>query len=125
MHTLLHATLPALFAADPPPQSPYAFLWSIAPFVAIFLLFYVLMIRPDRRKQMDLQRMQLGLKKNDHVVTFSGILGVVVSVAQGSDEVTLRVDENSNTRIRVLRSAISRVSSSEKTDEEADAKKSS
>ncbi len=60
--------------------------------------------------------MQSNLKKNDHVITIGGILGVVVNAQPGSDEVTLRVDEN--TRIRVLRSSISRVQSSEKSAEE-------
>jgi preprotein translocase subunit YajC len=78
----------------------------------IGVLFYFMLIRPEKRKQAEVQQMQQGLKKNDRVVTIGGILGVVVNVQQGADEVTLRVDDN--TRIRVLRSAVSRVLSAEK-----------
>jgi preprotein translocase subunit YajC len=86
------------------------------PILMIGVLFYFMLIRPEKRKQADVQRMQQGLKKNDRVVTVGGILGVVVNVQQGSDEVTLRVDDNTNTRIRVLRSAVSRVLTAEKAD---------
>ena len=84
----------------------------LLPIVMIGLLFYLLIVRPEKRKQTDVTKMQGNLKKNDHVVTVGGILGVVVNAPQGSTEVTLRVDEN--TRIRFLRSAISRVLSSDK-----------
>jgi preprotein translocase subunit YajC len=48
------------------------------------------------------------------VVTVGGIIGVVVNTQKGSPEVTLRIDDNNNTRIHVLRSAISRVLADEK-----------
>ena len=88
----------------------------LLPIVMIGVLFYLLIVRPEKRKQTDVAKMQANLKKNDHVVTIGGILGVVVNAPEGSSEVTLRVDEN--TRIRVLRSSISRVLSSEKPAEE-------
>jgi preprotein translocase subunit YajC len=53
--------------------------------------------------------MRSGLKKNDRVVTIGGILGTVTMVQQGSDEVTIKVDENNNTKLRIKRSAIDRV----------------
>ena len=49
------------------------------------------------------------LKKNDQVITAGGIYGTVVNAASGSEDITLRIDESSNTRMRVLRSAVSRV----------------
>ena len=84
----------------------------LMPIVMIGVLFYLLIVRPEKRKQSDVAKMQANLKKNDHVVTAGGILGVVVNASQGSTEVTLRVDEN--TRIRVLRSSILRVVSADK-----------
>ncbi len=53
------------------------------------------------------------------IVTIVGMVGKVVNVASGTDEVTILTDENSNTRMRVLRSAISRVL----TEDDANAKK--
>jgi len=88
----------------------------LMPIVMIGVLFYLLIVRPEKRKQSDVAKMQANLKKNDHVVTAGGILGVVVNASQGANEVTLRVDDN--TRIRVLRSSILRVVSADKPAEE-------
>lgn len=83
------------------------------PFVVIGLMFYLLLIRPERQKRAEVTKMLNNLKKNDRVVTVGGIIGVVVNVTPNSEEVTIRVDESTNTRLRVLRSAISRVQSAE------------
>ena len=121
MHILFSSAFPLLLAADQPananPPSSFTFLW---PLLAIGVLFYFMLIRPEKRKQSEVQRMQIGLQKNDHVCTIGGILGVVVNAPQGSDEITIRVDEN--TRIRVVRSAVSRVVSGEKAAEAPEAK---
>jgi len=81
----------------------------LIPFVAIGILFYLLLIRPQRAEQQKRQAMLDAVKKNDRVVTIGGIYGVVVNVQRESDEVTLRIDEGNNTRIRVTFSAIARV----------------
>ena len=88
-------------------------LLQFAPFIIIGILFYVMLIRPERKKRTDLDRMLGNLKKNDRVVTIGGIYGTIVNAPQGSKEVTLKVDENNNTRLRVLRSAINQVVSTE------------
>ena len=49
------------------------------------------------------------LKKNDHVLLNCGIFGVVTNVRPDSDEVTIRVDESSNTKLRITRGSIARV----------------
>jgi len=79
------------------------------PFAIIGVMFYFLLIRPERKKRQDLTSLLDSLKKNDRVVTIGGIHGVVVNVMKDSEEVTIRVDEGSNTKLRVSRSAISRV----------------
>ncbi len=79
------------------------------PFIVIGVLFYFLLIRPERRKRSETAQMLDNLKKNDHVVTIGGIYGVVLNAQQGSEDVVIRVDEGNNTKLRVLRSAISRV----------------
>lgn len=78
-------------------------------FGGLMLLLYVVVLSPERRKQAEITKKRAALKKNDRVVTTGGILGTVVSVSADSDEVTLRVDETTNTRIRVLKSAIGSV----------------
>ncbi|MBS0210515.1 MAG: preprotein translocase subunit YajC [Planctomycetes bacterium] len=74
------------------------------------ILLWVLLIEGPRRKQAR-QRDELlkNLKKNDRVVTSGGIFGVVTNVQTDSNEVTIRVDEATNTKIRVLLSSIDRV----------------
>lgn len=79
------------------------------PVAMIVLMFYVMLWMPERRKRAETEKMLGGLKKDDRVVTIGGVIGTVVTAQQGSDDVTLRIDENSNTRMRVLRSAIARV----------------
>ena len=49
------------------------------------------------------------LKKNDRVITIGGIYGVVNNVQRDSDQVTITVDEGSNTKLRVTYGAIARV----------------
>ena len=71
---------------------------------ALPVLMLIMLFRSELGKQKREQQNALaGLKKNDKVVTSAGILGVVVAIKDNEDEVTLRVDDTSNTRIRVLR----------------------
>ena len=53
------------------------------------------------------------MKKNDRVVTIGGIYGVVMNVHREADEVTLKVDETTNTKLRVTLSSIARIISGE------------
>jgi len=94
--------------------------WNILIMMAmIFGVFYLLLIRPQRKKEKDRQRkrqeMLDALKKNDHVTTLGGIRGVVSSISD--KEVVLKVDESKDVRIRVSRDAISRVGDREDEDE--------
>jgi preprotein translocase subunit YajC len=87
-------------------------------------LMYFLLMRPEQRKKKEQQELLSNLKDNDHVVTIGGICGVVVSASKDSNYVTIRVDDKTGTKIRVLRSAISRVGTAdEAADEEAKAAK--
>jgi len=78
-------------------------------FVAIGFLFYFLLIRPQRREQAKRDAMLTALKKNDRVITAGGIYGVVTNVHREADEVTIKVDESTNTRLRMTVGSISRV----------------
>ena len=96
-----------LLLADQPTRLP---MWPM--FVVIGLMFYMLVLAPDRRRRQEHSSMLDNLKKNDQVVTIGGIKGTVTNVKD--DEVTIRVDESSNTRIRILRSSVSRIDTGEK-----------
>jgi len=90
----------------------------LLPFFAIFLLFYFLLLRPQRREQARRQEMLANIKKNDRVITVGGIYGVVTNVHREADEVTIKVDEATNTKLRVTLSAISRVLSEESSEKQ-------
>jgi preprotein translocase subunit YajC len=96
-----------LLAEEAPKKAPQADGWTMfVPLVAVAVLFYFMLIRPQKREQNNRQSMLRALKKNDRVVTIGGIIGTVVNISDG-DEITLRVDDN--TRLRFMRSAIQRV----------------
>ena len=101
------AKLSLLFAQEAPStaQQPFQF----APMIVIGVLAYLLLIKPERTKRADMQKLLDGLAKNTRVVTIGGIHGTIVNIQKDSDEVTLKVDEATNTKIRVARSAISKV----------------
>jgi preprotein translocase subunit YajC len=92
--------------AEPGPSGLGAFLPAM---VGVIVLYYFLFIRPDRKKAVE-QRSQLdSLKKNDRVLTIGGIYGVVMNVQRDADEVTLKIDETNNTKIRVTFGSIARI----------------
>lgn len=78
---------------------------------AIPILFILMFFRSQSKQKREQQNALANLKKNDKVVTSAGILGVVVAIKENEDEVTLKVDDTSNTRIRVLKSSITRITS--------------
>lgn len=97
-------------AADVPAAGdPNAFFRMMLPLLAIFALFYFLMIRPQKKKDEEFRKLVADLKENDHVVTIGGIHGVVTNVQRDAERVTLRVDESTGTKLRVNASAIARV----------------
>ena len=75
--------------------------------VLIFVVMYFIMFRGPKKKQQQQKKMIQALKKNDRVQTVGGILGTVIEV--GDNEVTLKVDESNNTKLKVLPTAVSRV----------------
>jgi len=83
-------------------------IWPILlPFAVIFLMYQLLIARPQRRDQAKRDDMLKQLKKNDPVVTIGGIIGTVANLSEDGLEVTVRVDDN--TRLRVRRDAIREV----------------
>ncbi len=88
--------------------------WGMLPaFAVIGVLFYLMLIRPQRREQQQRQAMIEAIKKNDRVVTAGGMYGVVTNVRKELDQVYLNVDEKNGTVIRVTMGSIARVLSDE------------
>jgi len=72
------------------------------PLVLIFIIFYFLLIRPQKQKEKEHLKMLEGINKNDEVVTLSGIHGTVVNVKEKT--LILRIDEN--VKIEIEKSSI-------------------
>lgn len=80
-----------------------------APLIFLVLLFYMMILRPEQRKRARHRDLLNQLKKNDRIVTIGGIVGKITNLHEGGNEVTIVTDENTNTKLRILRSAISQV----------------
>ena len=70
-----------------------------------FILWFVV-FRPQRKAQRARKEDLKALSKNDTVLTSGGLIGIVVDLRE--DEVTLRVDDKTGTRIRFHRESIVR-----------------
>ncbi len=73
------------------------------------MLFMFLVLLPQRREMKRQQVVLDGLKKNDRVITSGGIHGVVVSANSGEPTISIRIDDNSGTRMTINRSAVATV----------------
>ena len=73
--------------------------------LATFAIFYFILIRPQQRKQKELQKTIAGLKKGDRIMTSGGIFGTVIGFKD--NVLVLRVAKE--TEIEVLKSAVASV----------------
>jgi preprotein translocase subunit YajC len=78
---------------------------SFLPFIAIILIFYLLIIRPQNKKRKETEKMLSALKKGDKVVSIGGIYGTIHTVKDTT--VIVKVDDN--VKLEFLRSAISSI----------------
>jgi len=84
----------------PPSQLNWIFL------AVLFVALYFMLFRGPRRKQQQQRQMVQSLQKNDKVQTIGGLIGTIIDVKD--DELTLKIDESNNTKIKILPSAVSR-----------------
>jgi len=74
----------------------------LVPMLLIFVVFYFFMIRPQNKKQKEIQKARAAIKSGDKVVTSGGIYGRVKDVKD--DSFVIEISEN--VRIRVEKSAV-------------------
>ncbi|MCX8031610.1 MAG: preprotein translocase subunit YajC [Thermodesulfovibrionales bacterium] len=92
-----------VYAMGAPPQNTAqtggveGFIMSILPLVLIFVVFYLLLIRPQQKKAKEHRQMIDNLKKGDKVITTGGIYGVIDAV--GSETFTVKIAENVKVKI--------------------------
>ena len=89
--------------------------------LAGFFLLYIWMGRSRRKQQRQRQEMLASLKKGDKITSIGGIVGTVIEVRD--DEVTVKVDETGNVRMRFARWAVRGVGDAAKAEDPSQAEK--
>lgn len=97
--------LQTLAAAGANPNSAQNILLGLAPWLLIFVIFYVLMIRPQQQRVKQHQAAIAAIQKGDEVVTGGGIRGRVTKVTDDEAEVEIA----QGVKVRVVKGTLSQV----------------
>jgi preprotein translocase subunit YajC len=79
-------------------------LMSFLPLIAIVVVFYFFMIRPQMKKAKDQKKFIEGLKKGDKILTVGGIYGKIVEVRE---DATLIIEVEDGTKMKITKNAVS------------------
>jgi preprotein translocase subunit YajC len=91
-------------------QGGGSFFFGILPFIIIFAVLYLLILRPQSKKQKERQKMLDAIEKGDKVVTIGGVHGKIMGFKDDNKTVIVKVDDN--VKLDVDRTAISNVAKS-------------
>lgn len=92
--------LQAATAAEGAPKNSSWSFWLMM--IAIFVVFYFFMIRPQQKKQKELQKQREALKKGDKVITAGGIYGIIKEV----QETTFLIEVSKDTILKVDKGSV-------------------
>ncbi len=81
-------------------------LFMFLPLILIFVAMYFFMIRPQKKQEKEANKMRDELSVGDEITTIGGIIGKIVSI---KDETLVLETTKDRTRIRILKTAVSRV----------------
>jgi preprotein translocase subunit YajC len=76
--------------------------WGIL--IPLFLIMYLLLIRPQRKRQKEHEKMLKELKKGDRVVTSSGMYGTVFAINDDKNVVVIKLTEE--VKVEFMKTAI-------------------
>lgn len=79
---------------------------SMLPFILVLVVMYFLIIRPQKKKDKQMQEMRSNVEIGDSITTIGGIVGIVVSIKEDTIVVETGTDRS---KIRFKRWAISEV----------------
>lgn len=82
----------------------------LLPILLLIPLFYLLLIRPQQKRQKQWQQMMGGIKSGDRVTTAGGIRGTIMSIKD--DAIVIRVPPD-NLKLEISKSAIASVTTQE------------
>jgi preprotein translocase subunit YajC len=92
--------------SNPDPNAPPPPAWvQWVPMLALFAIFYFLMIRPQAKQRRERETLLTNLKKGDKVVTQSGLVASISSIGPRFVEVKLADD----VRVTMLKSSVTEV----------------
>jgi preprotein translocase subunit YajC len=77
-------------------------LTALIPFILVFVIFYLLIIMPQRKKQKRHMEMVNNLKSGDRIITTGGIHGTIMGVQK--DRIELKIA--ANVKIEITKSAV-------------------
>ena len=77
-------------------------LGALVPFILVFVIFYLLIIMPQRKRQKKHQSMVQALKPGDRIITTGGIFGTVMGVEK--DRIELKIA--ANVKVDITKSAV-------------------
>jgi len=103
----------AILQQSPPPGGG---LGQFLPFILIFVIFYVVLFLPMKRRQKKQKQMLEGLKNGDQVVTSGGVVGTIVGLNE-DNTIVLRV-KPSDVKLQFTRGAVTAVMGGEDKDKE-------
>lgn len=75
-------------------------------FILIAFVFWWLLIRPMRKQEQERQKLASNLKKNDEIVTNSGIYGTITDISDNEDKITVKIADN--VRIKMTKGSVLR-----------------
>ena len=99
------ASLVAQDQAPAPQANPMAYMFPLL--IAIMVFMFLSSRSQKKREKREREEMFARMAKSDRVVTVGGVIGTVISTK--GDEVILKVDESTNTKMTVLKTAIQRI----------------
>ncbi len=73
-------------------------------FGLIFVIMYLLLIRPQRKKQKEHEQLLVDLKKGDKVITSGGMFGVIFAIDEERGRIVLKI--GNDTKMEFLKSSI-------------------
>lgn len=104
----------ALFAQDAAASAGSGMASLLPMMILFFIVIYFFMIRPEQKKQKELDKMRAALKKGDEVVTIGGICGTVYKILE-NNKVVIKIDEKA--MMTILSASIANVNPSNDTKE--------
>jgi preprotein translocase subunit YajC len=83
---------------------------TMLPFLLVIPLLYLMMIRPQQKRQKQWQEMLTGIKSGDKITTSGGIRGTIISLKD--DSIVIRVAPD-NLKLEIAKNAIASVTQEE------------